>query len=56
MNTELGVVNFLPMLSGSAIDLFGFEPIFLITGGMLLAGFQVSRRLVSRSDTQSDSV
>ena len=56
MNTELGVVNFLPMLSGSAIDLFGFEPIFFITGGMLLAGFQVSRRLVSRSDAQSDSV
>ena len=56
VNTVLGVVDFLPMLSGFAIDLSGFEPVFVITGGMLLVGFQASRRLTSCPGIQSDSV
>jgi len=53
VNTVLGVINFLPMLSGFAIDIFGFEPVFLITGVMLLVGFWVSRRLPNRSEAQT---
>jgi len=48
VNTLLGFVSFLPVLSGFAIDRLGYSPVFLTTGVILLAGFLASRRLTPR--------
>jgi hypothetical protein len=39
VNTVLGVVNFLPILSGAIIDWVGFEPVFFAVTGLLLLGY-----------------
>ena len=39
VNTALGFVSFLPILSGALIDRLGFEPIFFTTTGLLLLGY-----------------
>jgi MFS family permease len=43
VNTALGFVSFLPILSGAIIDRVGFEPIFLTATGLLLLGYLVTR-------------
>ena len=42
VNTVLGFVSFLPILSGAFIDRVGFEPIFSTAAGLLLLGYLVT--------------
>ncbi|UCC62895.1 MAG: MFS transporter [Anaerolineae bacterium] len=42
VNTVLGFVSVLPILSGAFIDRLGFEPIFFIAAGLLLLGYLVT--------------
>lgn len=42
VNTVLGVVSFLPILSGAIIDRIGFEPIFFVATGLLLLGHLIT--------------
>jgi len=39
VNTVLGIVNFLPILSGAIIDWVGFELVFFAVTGLLLLGY-----------------
>jgi hypothetical protein len=39
INTVLGLVSLLPIVSGAIIDRLGFEPVFAAATGILLAGF-----------------
>jgi hypothetical protein len=48
VNTALGPVSFLPMLSGVVIDRSGFEPVFLAVAGLVLAGYLLTLRWGSR--------
>ena len=44
VNTVLGLVSFLPILSGAIIDRTGFEPIFFAATGLLLLGHLITLR------------
>jgi len=49
VNTVLGVVSFLPILSGAVIDRLGFEVVFVAATALLLFGFLVTLRLQPRA-------
>ena len=42
VNTVLGVVSLLPIISGALIDHIGFDPIFAVATGLLLLGYFVT--------------
>jgi Na+/melibiose symporter-like transporter len=44
VNTALGFVSLLPILSGAIIDQVGFEPIFFAATGLLLLGYVATLR------------
>jgi MFS family permease len=45
VNTVLGVVSLLPILSGALIDRIGFEPTFAVAAGLLLLGYLITLRV-----------
>jgi hypothetical protein len=49
VNTALGFVSFLPILSGALIDRLGFQPIFFATTGLLLLAYLFTLGFKSKS-------
>jgi MFS family permease len=49
VNTALGFVSLLPILSGALIDRVGFEPIFFATTGLLLLAYLFTLGFKSRN-------
>ena len=45
VNTVLGLISFLPILSGAIIDLVGYEPVFVVATGLVFLGYLATLRL-----------
>jgi Na+/melibiose symporter-like transporter len=55
VNTAVGVVSFVPLLSGLIIDRFGFEPVLLAATLLLLGAFLVSLGLRTADEGKNQS-